>query len=188
MSYSRSEPNGATRPRVRAGARLRGGFATLAAVVLITGCNTAPPETEPTPSGSPTAAASSTPTALTVAEAAPRYLAIVAPYNTALEKFQAAVKAGTSLAGLRVLAGKVADANAAHARALRATAWPQQVRAPMAALLKETDAAEQCWRDAAQAKSATAMNKALKGAVEHDGGVPAGQVRSALGLPAYRKP
>jgi hypothetical protein len=171
--------------------RLRGRLVTAAAALLLTGCGGAGQQPPMTGEASPVTSAAPSPTPtrveLTVAEAGPRYLKIVAPYNKALAEFSAAVKAGKSLSSLRTLAGKVAEANATHARALRDTAWPAAARAPMSALLRETETAQRYWQDAAEATTATAMNKALRGASEHDGGDPAGQVRSVLGLPAYRK-
>jgi hypothetical protein len=135
------------------------------------------------PTTSPTSSAGSTP--LTVAQAGSRYLEIVRPYNTALEKFEDAAHAGTPWKNLRPLAGRVAQANAAHAKALRQTSWPAAVRAPMAALLTEIDLAQRSWQRAAQAKTADELARAVRAAAAHSGSKPAGQIRTLLGLPPY---
>jgi hypothetical protein len=135
----------------------------------------APPTTSPTPGA----------VALTLAQAGPRYLQIVKPYNTALERFEDAAQANTPWRSLRPLAAKVAQANAAHAKALRETRWPIGVRAPMAKLLAETDLAQRDWERAAAAKTADDLAQAVRSAVRHNGSKPAGQIRTLLGLPAY---
>jgi hypothetical protein len=124
---------------------------------------------------------------LTVAQAKARYLAIVKPYNTALEALETAANSGKSWTTVRSLAGKVATANAAHAKALRATVWPEAVRQPMAALLVETDAAQRYWLRAAHAKTADELGSAIRSAAKHSGSKPATEVRSKLGLPPYRE-
>lgn len=162
-------------------------IAALALVLLSAGCaNTeqdasTPPAVGHTVSPAPTP----TPTTIDVAQARTRYLEIVAPYNDALEEFESAANAGKSWTSLRTLAGKVAETNAAHAQHLRATAWPPQVHTPMAALLKETDAAQRYWERAARAKTIEELAQAVRAASKHSGAKPAGQVRSALGLPPY---
>jgi len=162
-------------------------IAALALVLVATGCG----NTEQVP---PTRAAAGqtaspvptpTPAAMTVAQARARYLKIVAPYNTALEKFETAANAGRSLTSLRTLARKVAETNAAHATALRAAAWPPQVHTSMAAMLTETDAAQRQWERAGRAKTVEELASAVRAAAGHSGAKPASQVRSALGLPPY---
>jgi hypothetical protein len=76
-----------------------------------------------------------------VTQAGPRYLEIVTPHNTALQKFQDAAHANKPWRDLRPLAGGVAQANAAQAQALRQTSWPAEVATPMATLLTEIDLA-----------------------------------------------
>jgi hypothetical protein len=136
----------------------------------------APPVTSPTPTK---------PVALTIAQAGPRYLAIVKPYNTALEKFEDAAHANTPWRSLRPLAGKVAQANATQAKALRETHWPTAVQAPMAALLAETDLAQRDWDRTATAKTADELAQAVRSAARHNGSKPASQIRTLLGLPPY---
>ncbi|MGS2618598.1 hypothetical protein ACVCAH_29315 [Micromonospora sp. LZ34] len=135
--------------------------------------------------GTPTT--SPTPAALTPEEAKSRYLAIVAPYNTALEKLETAANAGKPWRTVRKLAAEVARTNAAHAVALRETAWPEQARALMAALLKENEVALRHWRRAGEAADAEALMREIRAAAAHSGGEEAGKVRAALGLPPYRE-
>ncbi|MFI7575366.1 hypothetical protein [Micromonospora sp. NPDC049497] len=132
-------------------------------------------------------AAPTTPAALTPAEAKSRYLAIVAPYNIALEELEDAANAGKPWRTVRTLAAEVARTNAAHAVELREAVWPAEVRAPMAALLKENDVALRHWRRAGEAADADALMREIRAAAAHSGATEAGRVRTALGLPAYRE-
>ena len=160
--------------------------AALALVLLLAGCGggierTAQPPTWQTPS--PTARAP-----LTAAEAKGRYLAIVAPYNTALEELQESLKAGRPWRTVRTLARTVATTNAAHAEQLRTTVWPAKAQDPIAALLKENDLALPHWKLAGEATSAAALMREIRAAAAHDGGAQANRVRASLGLPVYKKP
>ncbi|SBT52559.1 hypothetical protein [Micromonospora auratinigra] len=132
---------------------------------------------------SPTASAP-----LTAKEAKGRYLAIVAPYNTALDELREAMRAGKPWRTLRTLAGRVASTSAAHAEQLRATTWPAKAQAPVDALVKENEVALRHWRAAAEASSAATLTREIRAAAGHDGGTQADTVRTALGLPLYRKP
>ena len=140
------------------------------------------------PSPATSSAPDATPAALSVAEAGPRYLEIVKPYNTALEKFEDAAHAGKPWRDLRPLAGEVAAANAAHAKALREVRWPAEAEAPMAALLTEIDLAQREWERAANAKTADELAQAVRSAVAHSGAKRAGEIRTLLGLPPYSEP
>ncbi|MGR6317589.1 hypothetical protein Q2K19_04980 [Micromonospora soli] len=158
--------------------------AALALVLLLAGCGGGAQSTQfPTwQTPSPTASAP-----LTMKEAKGRYLSIVAPYNTALDELEAALKAGKPWRTVRGLARTVATTNAAHAEQLRTTAWPAPARAPIAALLKENDVALRHWQLAAEANSATALMREIRAAAAHDGGTQANRVRTTLGLPVYKK-
>ncbi|NJP32541.1 hypothetical protein [Micromonospora thermarum] len=80
-------------------------------VLLVAGCGGGEPGRPPAAApvwqtaapGAPT-----TPTALTPAEAKSRYLAIVAPYNTALEELEDAVNSGKPWRTVRTLAAEEA--------------------------------------------------------------------------------
>lgn len=160
--------------------------AALALVLLLAGCGGGTERTSELPAwqtSAPTAAAP-----LTANEAKGRYLAIVAPYNTALEELQEALKAGRPWRTVRTLARTVATTNAAHAEQLRTTVWPAKVQAPVAALLKENDLALRHWKLAGEATSAAALMREIRAAAAHDGGEQATKVRASLGLPAYQKP
>lgn len=165
---------------------MRRTVAVLTLTLLVAGCGTQEHRLEPA-AGQATASAapSPTPTELTLAQAKARYLEIVAPYNTALKAFVSAAHANEPWRDLRPLAGKVASANAAHALQLRVTPWPAEVRAPMAALLKETDTAQRYWLRAAQAKTADELASAVHAAAAHSGKTPATEIRAKLGLPPY---
>lgn len=194
------------------GCRVRRWTAALALTVLITGCGgtsespsapaaieqtaqateqTAPAtgqQTAPAIERTALAAPTPTPIVLAPADAGKRYLEIVSPYNEALEALENAANAGRSWTEVRTLAAEVARANATQAEDLRATAWPEQARPPMAALLAEIDVAQRHWDRAAKATTAEELGRAIQDAAAHSGAEQAGEVRAALGLPPYREP
>ncbi|MBQ0905274.1 hypothetical protein [Micromonospora sp. U21] len=161
--------------------------AVLTLIVLLAGCGTGEQVDSQAPAPVWQSAAPTTPAALTVVEAKSRYLAIVAPYNTALEELEDAVNAGKPWRTVRTLAADVARTNAAHAVELRETIWPAAVLAPMAALLKENDVALRHWRRAGEAADVDALMREIRAAAAHSGAKEAGRVRVALELPAYRE-
>lgn len=163
---------------------MRRWIAVLTLTLLAAGCGGAQEEA-PAAQQAASPATSSASAELSLADASARYLEIVAPYNTAVEEFEDAAQSGQSWTKLRDLAAKVAQANKAHGQLLRDTAWPAQVREPMAALLTEIDAAQPYWEKAAQAKTEKELTDAVLAAVEHSGAKQAGAVRQALGLPPY---
>jgi hypothetical protein len=167
--------------------------ATVVAVLAVTGCAgesggrraAGPLPAAPTvPSASPTPT-SSTAAPLSKEQAAKRYLAIVKPYNLALEQLEQAINRGQPVAMVRTLAGQVAAANQTHMRDLRATVWPLEVRAPVRELLAESARAQAYWRQAARATTRNALIQAVLKAVQHDGSDAAGDIRRRLDLGAY---
>jgi hypothetical protein len=167
--------------------------AAVAAVLAVTGCAgesggrraAGPLPASPTvPSASPTPT-SSTAAPLSKEQAAKRYLAIVKPYNLALERLEQAINRGQPVAMVRTLAEQVAAANQAHMRDLRATVWPVEVRAPVRALLAESARAQAYWRQAARATIRSALIQAVLKAVQHDGSDAVGDIRRRLDLGAY---
>ncbi|MCO1597644.1 hypothetical protein M8C17_21055 [Micromonospora sp. RHAY321] len=161
--------------------------AVLTLTVLLAGCGTGEQVDPQAPAPVWQSAAPTTPAALTAAEAKSRYLAIVAPYNTALEELEDAVNAGKPWRTVRTLAADVARTNAAHAVGLSETVWPAAVLAPMGALLKENDVALRHWRRAGEAADADALMREIRAAAARSGAKEAGRVRAALGLPGYRE-
>jgi hypothetical protein len=167
--------------------------AAVAALLAVTGCAGEPggkraADTLPAPPTVPSASPMPTPTTprpLSQEQAAKRYLAIVKPYNVALERLEQAINTGRPVATVRMLAGKVASANAAHMRDLRATSWPVAVRAPVRELLAESAQAQSYWRQAAQANTRSGLIQAVLKAVQHDGSDAAGSIRRRLDLGAY---
>jgi hypothetical protein len=128
--------------------------AAVVAVLTVTGCSgesggrraAGPLPAAPTvPTASPTPT-SSTAAPLSKQQAAKRYLAIVKPYNLALERLEQAINRGQPVAMVRTLAGQVAVANQAHMRDLRATVWPVEVRALVRELVAESARAQAYWR------------------------------------------
>jgi hypothetical protein len=174
---------------------MRGPLAAVAvaALLAVTGCSgesggrraAGPLPAAPTvPSASPTPTPS-TAAPLSKEQAAKRYLAIVKPYNLALERLEQAINRGQPVAMERTLAGQVAAANQAHMRALRATVWPGEVRAPVRELLAESARAQAYWRQAAQAATRGALIRAVLKAAQHDGSDAARDIRRRLDLAAY---
>jgi hypothetical protein len=169
------------------GSHVRRWTAILVLALLLTGCGERYETQTQTQSPVLQSAAPTTPVALGAAEAKARYLTIVEPYNVALEKLEDAANAGKPWRTVRALAGDVARTNAVHAVELRQTAWPEKVRAPVAALLAENAAALPHWRRAGEATSAEELMREIRSASAHSGAKEAGRVRAALGLPAYRE-
>jgi hypothetical protein len=166
--------------------------ATVAALLAVTGCAGAPgrgvADTVPGPATAPSTRPTSTPSTpapLSQEQAATRYLAIVKPYNIALERLEQAINVGRPVATVRALAAEVASANAAHMRELRATLWPVDIRAPVRELLAESAQAQVHWRQAAQATTRSGLVQAVLQAVEHDGAEAAGRIRRRLDLSKY---
>jgi hypothetical protein len=161
---------------------MRRWIVVLALTLLIAGCAGT---SENAAAGQQAQSVAPSPAALSTAEAGKRYLEIVAPYNAALEELESAAQAGESWAKLRTRAAKVAQTNQEHGQALRAIVWPEPVRAPMAALLAQIDAAQAHWQRAAQAKTADEFATEVRAAAGYSGAQAASEVRAALGLPAY---
>lgn len=171
--------------------------ATLAAVLVavagVAGCGS--PSEDPG-AGAPSAAAQTSgspapPTTmaakkpLSAAQAKARYLAIVKPYNVALERLEQGFNSGEPIGELRPLADRVARSNATQIRQLRAALWPADVRAAIRDLVAECEAAQRYWRQAAQAGTRDELAKVVVAAARHDGSEAAGKIRKALGLPGY---
>lgn len=166
--------------------------AAVAALLAVTGCAGVPGKgiadtvpTATTASSAHSTSTLSTPAPLSQEQAARRYLAIVKPYNIALERLEQAINTGRPMATVRTLAAEVASANAAHMRELRATLWPMDVRAPVRELLAESAQAQVHWRRAAQATTRSGLVQAVLQAVEHDGTQAAGRIRRRLDLSEY---
>src|SRR6266542_4072341 len=107
------------------------------------------PAVPPTTVAPPSTAAR--PQALSRAQAAKRYLAIVKPYNVALERLEQAFNAGRPLDALRALSRAVATANDTQMDELRATLWPTALRQPMRRLVAESAVAQRYWLQATTA-------------------------------------
>lgn len=167
------------------GSTVRRWPAALALVLLLTGCGGGPERSPQLPAWQ--APSSTAPALLSMTEAKGRYLAIVAPYNTALEELEEELQAGKPWRTVRTLSRTVATTNATHAEQLRTTPWPAKVQAPVAALLRENDVALRHWQAAAAATSAQALMREIRAAAAHDGGAEANRVRKALGLPVYQE-
>src|SRR5690606_28006699 len=117
--------------------------------------------------------------------AAERYLAIVEPYNVALEGLEQALDEGLPLDIVRARAEATADANDAHIRDLRAAEWPADVQPHIDELVAESELAQPWWRRAAQAPTRDELVAAVLAAGDHDGSAPARTIRRLLGLEEY---
>ncbi|MFI7612349.1 hypothetical protein ACIBP6_14110 [Nonomuraea terrae] len=169
---------------------------TLVVAALVAGCSGTPAGVSPPVDSvrvSPTAASPVSPTpsprvsraALTVEQAARRYLGIVRPYNVALERLEQAINGGRPVAELRRRAAQVATANEAHIRRLTGTPWPAAVRGPTRRLTAESGRAQRHWLMAARAQSRDALVQQVLNAVRHDGKAPAAKIRALLHLERY---
>jgi hypothetical protein len=164
----------------------------LAMMIFCSGCLDSGPSRRsgsdrpgPTPPAGDEAASAAQPESamLTKAEAAERYLESVRPYNAALDEFEAAARTDRPWTELRVLAGRVAAANAAQVRILRATTWPQEVRGEVTALTAASVRAGRYWSTAAGADEPQRFRAAVLRAAGLSGKPEATALRHALGLP-----
>lgn len=137
------------------------------------------------PAAAPEAGEPTTTTTLSKDEAAQRYLAIVKPYNDALEALERAINAGNGVVALRPLAAATAGANAAHVAALRAAPWPPDVLPAITALTAESELAQPHWERAAAATSRDELIEAVLAAAGHDGSEAAATIRTLLMLDQY---
>ena len=127
------------------------------------------------------------PAPLSKEEAAERYLAIVEPYNVALEALEQAVNSGQPVEALQTLAAAVAAANDTHMQELQATAWPADVQPAVDELVAESAQAQTYWLQSSQAQTRDALIAAAVSAGEHDGGAAADAIRRLLGLSGYNE-
>lgn len=127
----------------------------------------------------------STQAVLSTEQAAARYLAIVEPYNRALERLEQAVNAGQPLSTLNALAAETATANERHLRELESTRWPPEVDAAVARLVDDSKQAQRYWHRAQRADTRQQLIDAVISAAEHDGGQAAATIRELLGLDDY---
>jgi hypothetical protein len=133
----------------------------------------------------PVPSTTSPPPALSKKQAAERYLAIVEPYNVALETLEQAVNGGQPVEALRRHAASVAETNDIHVQELKATAWPADVQPAVDELVAESEKAQIYWLQATQAQTRDALIAAAVSAGEHGGGAAADAIRNLLGLGAY---
>ena len=171
--------------------RARWTTACLAGLALAAACSGGGGTADPGGSGSSAApsvqAAVTTTTAppLTREQAAERYLAIVEPYNVALEALETAVNGGQGVGDLQAQAAAVATANATHMAELQATVWPADVQPAVDELVAASGTAQTYWLQASQAQTRDAVIAAALSAGEYDGGTAADTIRSLLGLGPY---
>ncbi|GAA4558228.1 hypothetical protein GCM10023193_12270 [Planotetraspora kaengkrachanensis] len=157
-------------------------------LVAVGGCSSGPAgdsAVNQTAVASPTERATSSPAPLTAKQAAVRYLAIVKPYNVALESLEQAVNSGRPIATLRTSAAKVAAANKTQIRGLADTKWPAAVRAPIKELQAESLKAQPYWLEAAKAQTQDALIQQVLKAARHDGADAGNKIRHLLDLGKY---
>jgi hypothetical protein len=150
------------------------------------GVDTAAPSTSVTVEPAPSTT-SPPPAPLSKDQAAERYLAIVEPYNVALEALEQAINGGQPVESLQTQAAAVAAANDTHVQELRATAWPTDVQPAVDDLVAASEQAQTYWLQGSQAPTRDALIAAAVAAGEHDGGTAADTIRSLLGLDDYNE-
>lgn len=161
---------------------------TATALVLLAGCSTATtstPVAAPTTTTSATAPTTTTRPPLSRADAARGYLAIVKPYNVALEQLEQAVNSGQPVATLRTRTSELAAANDTQIKQLQAAVWPADVRAPIDELIAESGKAQPFFLAAAQAKNRNQVVQAILDSRKHDAKAPANAIRELLELAKY---
>ncbi|MPZ25216.1 MAG: hypothetical protein GEV12_01855 [Micromonosporaceae bacterium] len=157
-------------------------------VTAVAGCGSdpgtfVPPSPAATGGGATTQP--TTPPALSREEAAKQYLDIVRPYNEALEQFERAINGGEDLATLTGMAGETADALETEIGQLRATGWPERVRAHVEELVTTSEQALEHWQEAARAQTRDDLVEAALAAGEFDGSDAASSIREILDVDAY---
>jgi hypothetical protein len=125
------------------------------------------------------------PPPLSTEAAAERYLAIVEPYNVALEALEQGVNGGQAVETLQAQAAGVAGANDTHRLELEATVWPAEVQPAVDELVAASVQAQAHWLAASQAPTRDTLITAVLAAGEHDGGAAAATIRSLLGVGDY---
>lgn len=165
---------------------------TLVVAMALAGCAT---ESETVALSAPTSTAASTadpsPTATTTTplplseQAAKRYLAIVRPYNEALEKLEKAVNTRRPLARQKARAADVAEKLEIEMKQLRATRWPTKVQTHVDDLVATSEKAMKRWRRAARAQTPRELFQAVVAAGEFDGTGPASKIRKLLDVDSY---
>lgn len=155
------------------------------ALVAAAGCSTSTPVAAPRTTSTSTAATTTTLAPLSKADAARRYLAVVRPYNVALEQLEQAINSGQPVATLRTRASELAAANDTQITQLQTTVWPIEVRAPMDELIAESGKAQPFFLRAAQAKTSNQVTQAILDSRKHDAKAPAKSIRELLELAKY---
>jgi hypothetical protein len=163
---------------------------TTGALLTLAGCAAAPTATTPlaAPPATTTSTApptTTTPPPLSKPDAAQRYLAIVKPYNVALERLETAINSGQPVATLRTRASELAAANQEQINQLQTTRWPTEISGPMADLIAESGKSQQLILQAAQAKTRSQLVQAVVDGMKHDGKAPAKLIRDFLELAKY---
>ncbi|HEV8558271.1 MAG TPA: hypothetical protein VGR06_18010 [Actinophytocola sp.] len=168
---------------------MRLSLVTAGALLTLAGCATAttttPVAAPPAATTSTTPATTTTPPPLSKPDAAQRYLAIVKPYNVALERLETAINSGQPVATLRTRASELAAANQEQINQLQTTLWPTEIRAPMAELIAESGKSQPLLLQAAQAKTRPQLVQAVVDGLKHDGKTPAKAIRDFLELAKY---
>lgn len=188
---------------IDAARRARVGVVGVALAVLLAACGdealdqgqaaagstaTSTPSTTSTPTTSaPTTTTTSAPVPLSKEQAAQRYLAIVEPYNVALEQLEQAINEGQPVATLRDRAAATAAALEAENKELQAVVWPTDVQPFVDELVAESTQALTHWREAAEAPTRDAVIQAVLATDEHDGTEAAANIRRLLNLDAYNE-
>ncbi|MPZ79278.1 MAG: hypothetical protein GEV28_02320 [Actinophytocola sp.] len=126
-----------------------------------------------------------TPLTLSREQAAERYLAIIRPYNVALEKLEQAINSGEPLATQTALAAETAEELETEIGQLRGTAWPPEVRTQVDGLVAASENAVDHWSEAASAQTRDDLIQAVLAAAEFDGTDAASTIRELLDLDSY---
>src|SRR5262245_42069228 len=100
------------------------------------------PSTAPSEQAPATTTTTTPPPPLSRKQAAERYLAIVEPYDIALEALEQAVNGGREVGALQAQAAAVATANANHIAELQATVWPADVQPAVDELVAASETAQ----------------------------------------------
>ena len=156
-------------------------------VALGVGCSSEEPA--PGPTQTPTITAPASPAALSREDAGQKYLGLVEPFNTQLDKclpvLNPVLESGSAMMGevskVRKSCSGVAEANRTFAVELGKVSWPSEAGESVGQLIDELHADQMAWEGIGKAKSLSDLLEPEYPLTED--GPAAGLVRAHLGLP-----
>ncbi|WP_285744800.1 hypothetical protein [Lentzea sp. NBRC 105346] len=160
---------------------------TAAAAIALSACTATVTSGEPPVAtiAQPSVTTTTTTPPLSKEAAAKHYLAIVKPYNEALERLEQAINNGKPIDVQRGAATETLQANEEQIRQLKAALWPEDIRTAVDELVAESGKAQEFWRKASEAQTRDQVVEQVRAALKHDGTAAAKTIRERLELAKY---